>query len=154
AGFLGPILEGPKLEDAVIRKAGVDELPQPVRLLAEDLFFGRYNRQLVQIEAYFLEQVVSPTNGLTLALQAGPHFLNAILQVPGAQSSHPVLDPGSRLRLTGVCRTTVAPTGHEPEVSLLLRSPTDVQLVAVPPAPPRRGLKVPWAAAISTAAAL
>ena len=132
AGFLGPVPESPLLEDALVRKLGTNAPPQPVCLaFVEDLFHGAYNNQLVEIEAQFLGQASSPSNGLALAVQAGNRFVSALLETPPSPAALPRLEPGSRLRLTGVCRSQAGPRA-EPWVCLLLRSPRDVTLLSAP----------------------
>jgi signal transduction histidine kinase len=153
AGFLGPVLEAPLLEGAWIRKLGTNVPPQPVCLSsAEELFHGAYNNQLVEIEAQFLGRANSPSNGLTLALQAGSRFLTVLLDAPRPQGKLTGLEPGCRLRLTGVCRSQ-AGRGADPAVSLLLRSPMDVTVLS-PPSPTRRPYQALAALAILASAGL
>ena len=133
AGYLGPVLEAPRLEDAVVRKLGTNAPPRALRTFPEDLFNDRHHNQLVEIEAGLLGQASTSSNGLALALQGNGRFLTALLDTPQAQEALPALQPGSQLRLTGVCRVESSP-GTSPTVSLLLRSPLDVQVIRPPEA--------------------
>ena len=153
AGYPGPILEAPRLEDALIRKLETNAAPQPVRLLSDDLFHDRYDNQLVEVEAQFLGRTDPSSNCLALSLQAGDRFLTALLYAPHLQGTLAALEPGCRLRLTGVC-CSQAGLGANLADSLLLRSPMDVKVIS-PPAPARTlGLPALAAAAILTSAGL
>jgi len=149
AGFLGPILEEPLLEDAVIRRLGTNHAPQPVSILAEDLFHGRHNYELVEMEATFLDWVDHMPNRPALGLESQEHFLTALMDWPGRQRALPSLQSGCLLRVRGVCCTGRALAGAEPAPSLLLRSPEDIKIIAAEPASAHRvGLQVSTAAAV------
>jgi signal transduction histidine kinase len=131
AGFLGPILETPRLEGALIRSLGTDQPPQAVRLLAEDLFHGRHDSELVELECGLLKLTESPADGLVVALQAGERILTAQLDAPHPPLALAALQPGCRLRATGVCRSQ-AGLEADHAVSLLLRSPADLHVLSPP----------------------
>jgi signal transduction histidine kinase len=153
SGYPGPILESPLLEDALIRKLETNAAPQPVRLSSGELFQGRYNNQLVEVEAQFLGRANAPSNRLALALQVGNRLLTALLDTPDAPVTLKELSPGGKLRLTGVWHPR-ASLGDDSAVSLLLRSPMDVKVISSP-APSRRfRLSTLAAATILTGAGL
>ena len=153
AGYLGPLLGALRLEDAVIRKLGTNAPPQAARALPEDLFNGRHYNQLVEVEAGFLGQAAISSNGIALALQEHGRFLTAVLEMPHAREALAMLEPGSQIRLTGVCRPE-AGAGTGPAVSLILRSPLDVRVVRPPVGSGALALKVLASAAILAAAGL
>ncbi len=154
AGYLGPALEAPLLEDALVRKLGTNVPPQPVCLSsAEELFHGTYDNQLVEIEAQFLGRASSPSNGLALALQAGNRFLTVLLDAPRPEDGLAGLEPGCRLRLTGVCRSQ-ADLRADPSVCLLLRSPLDVTVISSPDSTRAMGRQALVALAILASAGL
>jgi signal transduction histidine kinase len=131
AGYPGPIQESPRLEDAQIRRLATNAAPQPVSLSSEELFQGRHNNQLVEVEGRFLGRVNPSSNSLALAVQAGGRFLTALLDASQPQATLTALEPGCTLRLTGVCRFQ-AGSGNNSTAFLLLRSPADVKTVSPP----------------------
>jgi signal transduction histidine kinase len=153
AGFLGPVLEAPLLEDALIRKGQTNTLTQPAQLSSENLFSGHHDNQLVEIEGYFLGQAYSPSNCLALLLQAGDRVVTALLDATSLQGPLTAPEAGSRLSVTGVCRCE-AGFGGDPKVCLLLRSPLDVQVISRPSLMRTLGMRVLAAAAVLTSAGL
>jgi signal transduction histidine kinase len=153
AGFLGPVSEAPRFEDALIRRLGSKPPLQPVRLSAEGLFDGLHNGQLVEVESRVVGLTDSSTNCLSVALQAGNRVVTALLDAPHSQEALSALVPGCRLRVTGVCRLE-AGLGAEPVVSLLLRSPMDIQAIALAVSRRTLGLQALAASAILTSVGL
>jgi signal transduction histidine kinase len=131
-GFLGPVLQAARLEDAVVRSIGTNEPAQPVPVSAEDLVRGRHGQDLVEVEATFLDWANSVSNSPALALESQGHLFMALLDLPSRHGLHSGLERGSRLRLTGVPWSGATRSGIEPVVSLLLRSPEDIKITARP----------------------
>lgn len=125
AGYPGSLLDSPLVEDALLRKLETNAAPQPQHLSPDDLFQGRYNNQLVEVEVQFLGRVHTPSNALALAVQANNRFLTAVLNSPPSPATLASLQPGCGLRLTGVCHPQ-AGLGDNSNVELLLRSEADV----------------------------
>ena len=149
-GFLGSVLEEPRLEDAVVRKIGPGKPPPPVRVQAEELFHGHHNHELVELEGKAVGQVKPLSNGSILAIQADNHFLTAQLD-----SSNPVLievQPGSRVQVIGVSHAQDKEAGGEPAVSLLLRAATDLKVIEPPASTRNLAMQVLPTAAILGAA--
>jgi len=134
AGFLGPVLDPSVLEDAVIRKVGTDHPVQAAQVLAEDVLKGLHSHELVEIEATFLQWADTTSSHPTLALQAQGHLMTAIMEVAARKGSLPPIEPGSRLRLTGVCGLDPGLSGTQPAMHLLLRSSGDIKIVEAPQA--------------------
>jgi signal transduction histidine kinase len=154
AGYLLPILQAPVLEDVVVRKLEPSAPPPPVRLLPDELFHALGNRQLVEIQANFLGRAEASSNCLALALQAGSHFLTALLDTPAHAGFPEGLKAGCALSLKGVCRAEEAAPGVDPVVNLLLRSPLDLKIIGQPPTTDKVGLQALTTAAILTSVGL
>jgi len=153
-GFLGPVLQPARLEDAVVRSIGTNEPAQPVSVSAEALLQGRHGHDLVQVEATFLDWANSVSNSPALALESQGHLFMALLDLPGSRGL-PELERGSRLRLTGVPWSGARDSGIEPIMSLLLRSPEDIKITARPvPVVAAPGLSVAIAIAALAGAGL
>lgn len=148
AGFLGPVLQTPRLEDALVRKLGTNVPLPPASVPVEALFHNGHNNRLVQIEANFIGRITSPSNCLVLELQDGSRFLSALLDAPHPQTALAGLEPRCRLRLTGVCRSQ-ADFRADPTVSLYLRSPMDVKVISPP-----GSMRTPALQALATATIL
>lgn len=147
-GFAVIRSDSPTLEDAVFRQAGSDTDLKPVPILADDATSKKYDGELVQTEAYLLEQNIS-SNEQVLVLQQGKHTFSAILPVGQGESSSNRYRSGSYVQVTGVCLTQSSfrtagdlPTGQL--FYILLRSPADLRLVA----------DAPWWTAKHTAGAI
>jgi signal transduction histidine kinase len=138
AGYLGPALRSLRVEDAVFRKLGTTVPPQPTGATTEELFDGRYPNQLVTLEATLLSRANSPSNCVTLALEDGGRYLTAFLDRLRWERPQAELEPGSRLRVTGVCQVG-ADSDPGPVITLLLRSPADIQVVGLP-----KATRMPW----------
>jgi signal transduction histidine kinase len=152
AGFPGPVLGAPVLEDAVIRKFGTEPIPKAARVSTEDLFQGSHNCELVEIEADLLGCGRSSSNLFTLVLQSQNQHLTALLPLSDLTKA---IAPGSRLRLTGVCVREQDLPRADPTIHLLLRSRSDIAVVAAPPTLPGRGVAIASAiAAVATAGVL
>jgi signal transduction histidine kinase len=148
AGFLGPS-PARLVEDALIRKLQTNAPPQPAHVSSEDLFHGRYDNQLVEIEGFFLGRASSPSNCFALALQAGSHLITGLLDASIPQGPLTTLQVGSGVRVTGVCRPD-AGLRPDPAVCLLLRSPLDVRVSGPPNSTRTLGIQALAAAAILT----
>lgn len=139
AGFATMGTYRPLLEDALLRKTGTRAPPEPVETTVPHIFTGATDADLISVDAELV--LVSREDGQTLlTLAAGGSVFRASLLVSAAApagqraSQLPVLQPGSRLRLRGICRLQgqriekgipVVPRSF----SLLLRSPADVAIL-------------------------
>ncbi len=119
------------LHDVVVRSFPLSVPVHPQMISAEHLLDRKWQSQLVQIEGTLtaLGQV-----GLwdQLTLRTESVVFTAQLRRSGKQNVAS-WKPGSRLRLTGVCKLNWDVVGNRPlGFSLLLRSPTDVVVVQRP----------------------
>ena len=138
-GFPAPQDSRPTLEDAVCREEGSPVLISPLRVLPNQTFINNEDQpasatkndmKLVTIEATLIQTLYGVRNE-TLLLNGGGHVFGATLP-----SHHPELvaslEPGSLLRLTGVCLMSYDALQQGESFRLLLRSHADVVVVARP----------------------
>lgn len=116
--------------DAILLQRVSGPLPAPVESKMADLLDGESDGQLVSVEATITDSYRTPL-GQALVLQDGEKTLQA--QVPSLSSP---LEPGSLLRVTGICRVETlrdADYSTRPaSVSLRLRSGRDVEVLSAP----------------------
>ncbi len=122
----------PTLRGAQVKKLQSGAPPAAVPIAAQDALDGRFDGQLVQIEGKLVERLQRP-RGQILTIQSGGTVFSAVLPIGAAA---PVLEPGTVLRLTGICAVEVEksydfilPRGFR----LLLRSPADAVILSRPP---------------------
>jgi signal transduction histidine kinase/CheY-like chemotaxis protein len=97
-------------EDAQVRRAATGAPVQPLTLDPTRLTSGAADAQLVEVEAVLLERVSTP-DGPTLLLDADGTAFAAILDLRTRHDALARLEPGSRLRLRGICNVQLATTG-------------------------------------------
>lgn len=126
----------PILEDAEVRVLGPGPSPAPIPIVAEEAMSGRYDGDLVQIEAHLLDHVTT-SSGHVFTLNAGPHVFSAYLD---REISVEVerLRAGSLIQLSGICiitagRSDAEQLPHPRAFSLLLRSAADVHVLESAP---------------------
>ena len=122
----------PQLEAAVVRSVGRSEVPEPLPLSPGPDAADRSNYDLVQLEARLVNIRMTPPDQVCLALQAGDRGWNVYLQATHLPSNLSSLLPGSRLLVTGVAHYGEAPRRRDRDLVLWLRSPADIQVLAVP----------------------
>lgn len=118
------------LADAVFQVTGRGEAPVPLVADSKMLAGGACDAQLVQLDARVMQNL--PSENALLAL-AGT--INLKVLCPG--SAPPAFEPGSSVRLAGLCRVTAikregyraSPTAYE----FLLRDPRDAVLLSAAP---------------------
>lgn len=133
AGFLEPGGCTPFLQDAIVRRTDAASFPAPlpVRLTVRDALRATNDAQLVQLEARFLKAERHAADRV-LVLQDGQWLFQAF--VPSAAAPRLwLLEPGSLVRLTGVCSVIVDEQRRPRTFRLLLRSADDVTVVEHPP---------------------
>lgn len=130
-----PALNGlsPLLHEAVARKTGHTTVSEPKKLQSNNLIRGEYDSTLVRIEGV-LENINETPAGQTLEMLSGGHNFTA--QLSGQNNFGDSLTPGSRVELTGVY---LGEGGNRAlgqgitSFGLLLNSPTDIKVLALPP---------------------
>jgi signal transduction histidine kinase/DNA-binding response OmpR family regulator len=148
AGFPAPSTYNPTLEDAIFRREGTGKPLAATPVTHEQALSGAYDAQLVRIEG-FLTSRERAEGDIVLVLSSGSVLFSAVLPGSREGSKIPEWQPGSRLRLTGVCavqgdavRAALGLSMSKPNAfRIFLRSPGDVVVLQSPPwLTARRGL--------------
>src|ERR1019366_6540538 len=90
---------GPALRGAQVKRLQSGAPPSPMRVTAQDAMKGDVDGQLVQIEGKLIDRLQQPAEQV-LTVASGEMVFTANLPSGGAAQP---LDPGMRLRLTGIC---------------------------------------------------
>jgi PAS domain S-box-containing protein len=128
----------PILEDAIWRKIGSEPEPVPTLIRPDNALSGSHDSQLVTIEGRLLDHTFN-NNDQVLLLESDNRVFSAHLESQEGQNSLMTLENGSRLRVTGVCRIEVGniwragAAWHAKSFNILLRSPSDVKVLKLPP---------------------
>jgi len=118
----------PVLEDAVFRKVGVTTAPAPRKIRVESARNGDHDADLVELEGTVLDASFA-SGAWNLSLANGACVFNA--RLVGEARPEPIV-PGSRVQIAGICLVQ-AGTDRAPQTfRLLLRSATDVVVLARP----------------------
>jgi len=127
--------QAPVLRDAILRRGGGGDVPDPTPVTAGDVAGGDHDGSLVRIDAYLVDRLGNSREQV-LALRAGRTLFNAHLEQAVEDAGLASLRPGSLLRLTGICSVeSEAAEGSSLPRSfrLLLRSPRDVGVLESAP---------------------
>ena len=128
AGF--PIVSStkPRLQNAVMRRVGRDDVPVPRTLSPDALLSAEHDSELVRVDAVLLTEVTTPA-GRSLVLKVGETVFEASHD---PQSTAPTSTPGvgARVAVTGIYAFE---TGPPAAFRILLRSGRDVVLLAAAP---------------------
>jgi signal transduction histidine kinase len=138
-GFPAPKDSGPILEDSVFRRTNAGSSLRPTPINIADLSSGTRNYTLVSAEGTLLRNVIEPS-GPALLLQNGANIFFAELYTPSADANVlRELREGSKLRVSGIgMRETEGSWNYGGEnarsdrYKIVLRSPSDIQLIAPP----------------------
>ena len=119
----------PVLREAVVRKTGQAALPKARAIGADDLIRADLDSTRVRVKALLVNQRSTPTEQ-ALEMRAGLRSFLAML--PGPDKEIQAIPVGSQLELTGTCVIQ----GVSQDVAffgLLLNSPSDIAVLALPP---------------------
>jgi two-component system sensor histidine kinase/response regulator len=119
------------LDDAIWRQTGTARPPPPVRVTAAVAFEGEHDAEPVEIDAQVLYKSQTPTEQDLLLTDAGTTFM-AALPVNAPRGFPADLQPGSRVRVAGICHIDVTPTKTPQSLKVLLNSPADVVVLERP----------------------
>jgi PAS domain S-box-containing protein len=128
----------PVLQDAVWRKTGSGPEPTPALVRPDEALSGLRDSQFISVEGTLLDRTHN-NQETSLVLEFEGHVFSAHLQSEEPRKELANLQNHSHLRLTGVCRIEVgedwraAPDWRAKTFELFLRSPADVQVIALPP---------------------
>jgi PAS domain S-box-containing protein len=121
----------PYLQDAILRRVGVEPEPKAEVVAPPEVLKGRYDGRLVQVEGTLFDHVTD-ASGKMLIMQAGKVTFSARLEGLQAKDSLADLRDGSLLRLTGICWVQ-GEKGRSPRTfQIILRSPKDVSVLRQP----------------------
>ena len=122
----------PLLQEGSFRITGHTKAPGPLPVTAEQLREGAHDSELVQVDALLLDRTLTPQQQI-LITKAGRVLIRVESEGQRALPSLAELEPGSRLRITGICSAATAGTVDPDTVRLLLRSPLDIVVLSRPP---------------------
>ncbi len=136
-GFPGYGSSTPVLEDAIYRKMGAIAPPTPLAL-ANPAEAYDHQDDLVSTKA-LLTDMQQVLNGLVLTLEQKNIVFKAILKLPLKPNKQPAWEPGSLVRVAGICDVIydeakpVMGIWHPQSFQILLRSPADLTVIKAPP---------------------
>jgi signal transduction histidine kinase len=140
----------PVLQDAEFRRIGSASPPVPIAINAQQALDGKFDTDLITLEARLLEKVRRPM-GEVLVMQADDLIFNA--QLENGDNPLSFLRNNSQIRLTGICLVQVAgPAKQRQAFHILLRSPEDI--LVLKPAPYWTLRRVSWMLGITVAVLL
>jgi len=122
----------PVLEDAVFRKRNHSSPLNPVVFTSAASVVGEQDGDLMKIIGTVLDSALTGAERI-LILRDGDQLFRARLPLLGNSSEIPSWAPGTRLKLTGVCKVEPAASSATPTFQLLLRSPSDIEIMQMPP---------------------
>ena len=126
------------LEDAVIQKQDSGPAPKPLVLSSPEEAF-RHEADLVSLEAV-VDEVQPMLGGEMLTLKERDMTFKAIYKSFSTSTESQNWQPGSRVRVTGICTAsgdeasfTLSGIWHPQSFQILLRSPDDLAVISWPP---------------------
>ena len=137
---LGFVSQGdytPLLQDAIYRRVSAGTPPPPAPLTLDETLKGDHDCQLVQVSARLVDRTQRGSDQL-LILQESNFIFQASLKQTEGRDSFALLQNGSRVAVTGVCRIEpgewqAGENWRAKSFSVLLRAPEDVVLLEAPP---------------------
>ena len=136
-GFTGYGSSTPVLEDAIYRKIGTLTPPTPLPLTNPSEAYDHQD-DLVSLDAT-LTEIRPVISGLALTLEQKNTVFKAILKPPFHPNMEPAWQPGSLVRVAGICDVIydnskpVMGIWHPESFQILLRSPDDLTILKTPP---------------------
>jgi signal transduction histidine kinase/ActR/RegA family two-component response regulator len=133
AGYPKPTRLGAVLEDATLRKIGHGAQPTPQRTSVYQILDNNLDSELVELDGKLVSQI--PTLGeMHLLLDSAGNYFTAKLDLK--TPLHTPLEPGSELRVRGICVVSPPPsTGENIPHSFELRLRTPEDVIVLKPAP-------------------
>lgn len=119
------------LDGALYRRAGHARPVPPVVLTAAEGLAGAHDAEPVQIDGQLLYKSRSPLEQDLVLTDNGTTF-SAALPAGSDNGFPPDLQPGSRLRVSGICFIEVTPSKTPRDLKILLQSPADVVVLSRP----------------------
>ncbi len=128
----------PMLQDGLFRKMGMDALPVPDPVTADEALNGKHDCRLVKIQATVLDRARHSLEQF-LVLQSGGFIFHAYLQRKGTGTDFAYLQNGCTVDITGVCLIEmgndwhVGPDWRAKSFRILMRSASDITVIKQPP---------------------
>ena len=122
---------GPVLQRAIFRVAGSTESPSAERATILQILKDQRNNELVEIEAELLDRILTPGEQI-LILKSDATVFQAQLEDDSSIPYLATIEPGSQLRLTGICSVKEQPGSGTAAMRLLLRSQRDIRVLTRP----------------------
>lgn len=119
------------LEDVIYRKLGTAQPPPPVSLTAAQALSGEHDAEPISVEGLLLYKSRTASEKTLLLNENGVTFSAAL--PADALAVFDKLQPGSRLRITGICQIEVTPTKTPKALRILLQSPAGILVLTRPP---------------------
>ena len=127
----------PLLQDAIFRKIGSGQAPQPEQITCDEALRGTHDCRLVRIEAKLLNRAQHSRDQF-LVLESGDFIFHAYQERTSRADAFAELQDGSQVAVTGVCliepgKWQAGENWRAKSFHLLLRSPADVVVLRAPP---------------------
>jgi len=123
---------GSTIEHATVRMLWARTPMPPVSVTASQASTGEYDATFVEVRGRLIDKKHGPGNSLLLDLVDGPQTFSAVLNPGRSDFLFSQLEPGSILRLRGVCVVNPEFTHNLTPFVLLLRSNEDLDVIAGP----------------------
>jgi diguanylate cyclase (GGDEF)-like protein len=118
------------LDEAIFRRSGVERPPAPVTLTAAQALTGDHDAEPVRVDGQLLYKSRTASEKTLLLTDGGTTFSAALpADTPEGFDN---LEPGSRLRITGICYLEVTPSKTPKALKILLQSPSEVLVLQSP----------------------
>lgn len=127
----------PILDECIFQKLGTTNPPAPLNLTNPTNAYDHVS-DLVSLEAT-LKDIAPILEGVALTLQTSGTVFKAVLKMPDYPAGQFNWQPGSRVRVAGICAVTYDDTHplmgiwHPQSFQLMLRSPDDLTILQSPP---------------------
>ncbi len=118
------------LDDAIERNVGVATPPPPVAITAAEALGGDHDAEPIQVDGLLLYKSRTASEETLLLTDNGITF-SASIPVD-AHGDFDKLQPGSRLRVTGICLIEVTPSKTPKALQILLQSRSGIIVIAQP----------------------
>jgi diguanylate cyclase (GGDEF)-like protein len=120
------------LEDSIVRRSGFTPPPAPIYLTPQQALTGIHDAESIEVDGQFLEASREDNGIPNLLLSAGGVSFLAVLPPGSPREALHRFQPGSRLRIRGICVIHAADDKTPQELTILLRSPADIVVLQRP----------------------
>lgn len=122
----------PTLQEATARRVGSGAVPKPIAVVGSQLANGAHEGDLIAIDVQLLDRSLTHSEQLLIS-RSGGTMIEGELEDPLAVKPLSRLEPGSRLRLTGICSNSARSSSEPGTLQILLRSAGDIAVLSTPP---------------------